>query len=204
MPDPDDKQAPTDDQAPDGEAPPAEDAPDPESIEWDTWLKEQPEAVRQAFEGHVGGLKNALTSERDKRKGLESAERARKKEADKAEQDALAEQGEFKAMAEKAQARVTELEAEVTQIETLTEERDKYREAVATFAKEARDGIPDYVSELLDTMDPVAQLEYLTKHSKELRGSSKGLGGPGNSPGHGGTTKMTPEEQRKAAYQPRF
>lgn len=42
----------------------------PQEIEWGSWLAEQPDPVKQAYERHTHGLKSALDTERAERKTL--------------------------------------------------------------------------------------------------------------------------------------
>lgn len=51
--------------------------------DYETWLKGQTEDVRKLLDGHVTGLKSALTTERESRKGLEKQVRDLAKAAEK-------------------------------------------------------------------------------------------------------------------------
>jgi len=42
-----------------------------ETLEYESWIKEQPEPVKTLLDGHVRGLKSALDSERESRKDLD-------------------------------------------------------------------------------------------------------------------------------------
>lgn len=42
-----------------------------ETLTFDGWVKDQPEEIRTLLDGHTKGLKSALDSERENRKGLE-------------------------------------------------------------------------------------------------------------------------------------
>lgn len=111
--------------------------------------------------------------EREQRKRADAEAKAR---AD-AEAEALAKNQEYKALAEKHAARITELEERGKQIEPLTTERDRYAAAVADIAKQRREGIPDAYGELLDRMAPLEQLEWLNKHPElfERPGPTAGI-----------------------------
>jgi hypothetical protein len=52
-------------------------------LEFDAWIKDQPAEVKTLLEGHEGGLKTALTSERENRKKLEKDLRELAGKADK-------------------------------------------------------------------------------------------------------------------------
>lgn len=111
--------------------------------------------------------------EREKRKGDEAA----KKSAEDAAAKALKDNAQFKELSEKqAQAildKETALHAATTQAETVTQERDKYKSALEQHVKERRTGLPDHITALLDVLDPVAQLEWLSKNAEKLTGTNR-------------------------------
>jgi len=75
---PDDKTQTTQTQTePGGEKPPSQ------TIQWDEWLKGQPDEIRTAYESHTTGLKTALQSERQQRGELEKQLREAAAKADK-------------------------------------------------------------------------------------------------------------------------
>lgn len=56
-------------------------APPEKELKFDDWYKEQPAPVKAAIDGHIGGLKNALTSEREMREDAEKQMRELAKNA---------------------------------------------------------------------------------------------------------------------------
>ena len=177
---------------PEGGTPPAS---------FEAWLAAQTEEVKALYTQHVTGLKGALDSEREQRKQAEKAAKERAKAEEDAERKRLAEQGEFKTLAEQAQAKAQELEARVNELTPLGEQLTRYREALEGYAKAAREGVPAHVTELLDRMDPIDQLGYLTKHAAELRKTPGGL--PSN-PARNANTGLSDEERARRAARVRL
>ena len=168
---------------------------------FEAWLAAQTDEVRALYTQHVTGLKGALDSEREQRKQAEKAAKERAKAEEDAERKRLAEQGEFKTLAEQAQAKAAELETRVNELTPLGEQLTRYREALEGYAKAAREGVPAHVTELLDRMDPIDQLDYLTKHAAELRKTPGGL--PSN-PARNANTGLSDEERARRAARVRL
>lgn len=162
--------------------------------DFEAWLKEQEPAVQAAFAGHVGGLKSALEKEREARATLEKAQKAQAKDKAKAEEERLKESEEWEKLAEKRLAEIEGLEARVAELEPLQESLERYKEALAGYVKRAREGLPDHLVPLLDQMDEVDQLAYLTKHSDVLKTAPMGVPATPKARGDG---KVTEEERRK-------
>lgn len=83
----------------------------------------------------------------------------------KAAEQALADQQNFKTLAEQREARITELETSTTALQAQVE---RY---AATFSKllEAQLAkVPDYVRELLHEKDPVDQMDWLTRNAATM------------------------------------
>lgn len=76
---------------------------------FDEWLEEQPDHVKQGYEGHTSGLKTALETERSQRKALASE---LKKLSGQAEKGSEAEKalGEMSSRLEQAEQRVAFME----------------------------------------------------------------------------------------------
>ncbi len=165
---------------------------DPQPFDFEAWLKAQPEPVQAGLTGHIKGLKTALDSERASREAAEKEARAKAKAEEAAARKQLEDQGKFKELADTAQAQVAQLTAKVAELEPLAVQVERYKTALLAQVKVARDGIPAHVGELLDRMDPVEQLEYLSKHAKELRPAQ--TGGPTNSPLRGSAPGLSDAE----------
>jgi hypothetical protein len=98
--------------------------------------------------------------ERERRRAEEAQERVRR-EADEAR---LAEQNEFRTLAEQRAERIVELEAATGQVETLTQERDEALAVVRELVGAELQQAPDYVRDAIAERSPVAQLQYLNQH----------------------------------------
>ncbi len=111
--------------------------------------------------------------EREKRKADEKAQKA----AEEAAAQALKDNAKFKELSEKqAQSlldKETALATATATAEATTQERDKYKAALEKHVKERRAGLPDHITALLDVLDPVAQLDWLTKNAEKLGGTGR-------------------------------
>lgn len=136
----------------------------------------------------------------------ERLERAQKKADEakaKAEAEAaakvLAEQGEYQKLSEAQKAKLAELEAQTTtQAEALakaSEERDRYQAALKANVAERLKGIPAHITSLLEALDPVDQLAWLTKNAKQIGG----VGGAGIEPTPKTSTTGNDAQKRAAA-----
>jgi hypothetical protein len=96
-----------------------------------------------------------------------SDEKARKA-AEKAAADALKENADFKTLSEKQATQLLDLETKLTQGDTVTQERDKYKTALEAHVKERRKGVPAHILEILDVLDPLAQMAWLDKNTDKL------------------------------------
>lgn len=103
----------------------------------------------------IGDLRKENAGHRKAKKEAETA-------AQKAEDERLAKQQEWKQLAEKHQARLSELEP-------LSEQVKSYKSAVQKMVDKQLEAVPDHIKELLADRDPVWQLNYLTEHADELR-----------------------------------
>lgn len=138
-----------------------------------------------------------IVGERLKR-AEESAAQKSKEAAAKAEAKALADSQQFKELSEKQAARLLELETASGEtgkaIEQLNAERDRYRKALEENVKERKKGLGDHIISLLDNLDPVSQLEWLTKNGDKLGSNA---GGPPPTPKNQNGDVASREEARK-------
>lgn len=136
-----------------GNAPPTGDAPGQQSGEGVTFTPEQQAALDKIVGERLG---------RAKEKWESTAETAREKAKDAAETARLTEQQEFKTLADKANARVLELEPLAAQVEVYSETFTKMLEA-------RRKGLPPHIVTLLDAVgDPLKQLTWLEENADKL------------------------------------
>jgi uncharacterized protein YicC (UPF0701 family) len=156
---------------------------------------------QQAHIDHVVGEARKKAREQAKAE----LEAAAKKAAEDVEAAKLEQNKEFQALAEKhktaAEAATAEAAALKPQVETLTADRDRYKAALETYVAKAREGLPGHITVLLDKMDPVEQLTYLTTNGDKLRGQVGG-GSPGNNPARGNRRDLSDDERRAMAWRP--
>ena len=127
------------------------------------------------------------------------AAEAKKKAEEDAEATRLEEQKKFEELAQKRATKVTALEAEAETNKTITVElsadRDRYKAALESYVASVREGIPDHLLKLLEALDPVQQLEYLTENAEAL-GRPEREGVP-PTPKPKGKGKTSDEDKRK-------
>jgi hypothetical protein len=188
-----------------GDPKPGDGKGDDDPIDLKEWLKGQSEAVRAAFEKDTAGLKSALQSERDARKALEKVETDRKKAADEAERKRLEEQGKFEELAKAARAEADAAQQKLGELEPLTE-RVKGLEAVLKgYLDKEREGLPKHVLALLDKLDVVDQLEWISQNRAVLAPPpGKGIPSTPGAGGKGDPGNLNDEERRKRSWRPRF
>lgn len=121
---------------------------------------------------------------------LERAAEKARKEREKAEaaarDKALADQQEYKTLAEQRAERLAQLEPLTEQVETLTQERDAALAVVTSLVEQELTAAPDFVRDAIAEKSPVDQLAYITKHrDKWTQGKPQGIGptANGNRPG---------------------
>jgi myosin heavy subunit len=179
---------------PAGETPPAD---------FETWLKSQPEEVQKRFEDHTAGLKNALNSEREKKRELEKAEKDRKANEQAEAEKRLKEQGEYKQLAEQHAAKIAELETQLAQLAPATERVKVLETALGKYLAKEREGLPPHILALLDSLSVDKQLEYITNNRQALKPAAPTGAIPPTPPA---TTpgQLSDEERRKRSWQPRM
>lgn len=154
-----------------------------------TWYAEEQEsesagtAAQQSTEtgtgGSSAGTKNTdtpttvpyerFTEVNQRRKELEKeleAFRTAQAEAQAAEEKRKKEEaekrGEFEALYTTEREKAEKLAAEIDELK-------RYKALYEEQLKAQREGLPDHIQELLSTMTPLQQAEYLTKHGDKLR-----------------------------------
>lgn len=96
---------------------------------------------------------------------LTKAEEARAAEAKKAEEARLAEQQKWQELAER-------YKGEAEGLKPHQDKATRYETALTAILETERKGLARHVLELLDNLDPAAQLEYIAKHRDTLRPQS--------------------------------
>ena len=112
-------------------------------------------------------------------KERQKADEKQKKAAEDAAAKTLAEQGEFKALAETRAARIAELEAAMAgtgeTVTKLSEQAETYKATLAGYVKAQRKNVPDHIGTLLDALDLPAQLKWLTDNADKLTAQISGV-----------------------------
>ena len=137
--------------------------------------------------------------EREQKKAERAAEKARKE----AEDAALEKQAEWQQLAQKRQVSITDLEGRVAELEPFQEKATRYEKALANFAQDMMEGVPDHIKALLKGMDVVDQIEWYTAN-KEALGQKKDVPNLPQTPKPADGQKMTEDERRKKAYRVSF
>ena len=110
----------------------------------------------------------ALQAELDKQK----AELAKHHTAqEKAEQERLAKQGEFEQLFKTEQAKATDL---TTQLEAKSARLEKLEGMFSSMLEKRKEGLPDHIKPLIDSMDSLDALAYLDEHADKLLGENGG------------------------------
>jgi len=131
---------------------------------------------------------------RAQQKAQADADKARQE----AEQRALAEQGEYKTLAEQRAAKLAELEPKAGQVE-------RYERALKAQVDHLRKDLPDHITALLDKMDPAEQLEYLAANRDKLVATPPPANPAPNINGGGGHTPAGGDpKEREAELRQRF
>ena len=129
-------------------------------------------------------------------------ESAQEKERKKAEDAALAQQGEYQKLAEERQQRITELEQQIGQIDPLNQQLTRAKAALGSILAKEREGLPAHILTLLDGKDEADQLEYIAANRDALKPATDQRNGahiPG-SPKPADPAQLS-EQQRKEGQQ---
>lgn len=102
----------------------------------------------------------------ERRKSEKDAEKIRQK----AEADALEKNQEWQKLAEKRQTRIDELEKQSTELTPFKEQAEKYKAALDAQLTERKKTLPKFILPLIEKMDPVEAMQYITEHAEELGG----------------------------------
>jgi hypothetical protein len=172
----------------------------PTPLEFEAWLATQDAGVKAAYAAHVATLEGTLKSEREARKAAEREQAARKKAEEDAEKERLAAEGKFKELAEAADKRALAAEAKIAELEPVATQLERYKTALDGYVKAARAAVPAHVQTLLDRLDPVEQLDYLSKNADAF--GTKPPGGPLNNPARGNGAELNDEERRRRSWAP--
>jgi predicted ATP-dependent endonuclease of OLD family len=109
-------------------------------------------------------------------------EKATLKAKEEAEAEALKKNQEWQALAEKNDARASELAVRIGELEPLGEQVTRYKGALEKYLAAEKKDLPKHVLVLLEKLDPIEQIEYLSANREELGKSGKGPEGVPASP----------------------
>lgn len=111
------------------------------------------------------------TQFRDTQKQLEELQAQLSQQA-KAQEQAktaeLKEQGKYKEAFDQATETITRLEAQVAEAKQLRATVEKYQATLTGLLESQRADLPESITTLLDKLDPVEQLEWLTKNKQAV------------------------------------
>lgn len=126
---------------------------------------------------------------------MQKAKEKHEAEAKSAREKLLAEQGEFKALAEEREKELAQLRAKAESLEpTVANYRKTVSEAVAARMKGLE--LSEAVKELLAEKDPLDQLSWISKHEESIKTQKKPLP---DSPGTTPSKAISDEERRRVA-----
>lgn len=131
--------------------------------------------------------------DRKERQAKEREEKARKE----AEERTLAEQGEYRKLAEQRAQELADAQRELEGAKETATQLSRYKKTVTTYLEAQRKALPAPILSLLDKLDPVDQLEWIAMNAAELTKPSApdiNAGARGN-----GTTKGLTDAEREQA-----
>lgn len=102
--------------------------------------------------------------EREKKKHEAAAEKARKE----AEEAALAKNQEWQTLAEKRAEEIAALTKERDELAAVKELAEKYEAALKSQLAKSKEKLPDYLQEVIDRMDPLEAMEYITRNADKI------------------------------------
>lgn len=102
--------------------------------------------------------------ERERAKAKKESETAKKQ----AEQDALAKNQEWQALAETRAKEIADLTQERDGLTPYKDQAEKYKKALETQLATVKESLPKHITELIEKLDPVDQLTYISTHAKDL------------------------------------
>jgi len=101
---------------------------------------------------------------RERKKADDATEKARKA----AEEEALKKNQEWQKLAETRATEIDTLTKEKTDLEPFKEQAEKYRTALTAILEKQKKSLPKFVLPLIEKMDPVEAMQYITEHAEEL------------------------------------
>lgn len=108
-----------------------------------------------------------LEREKDK------TERAKAKAKADAEEAALKDKQAFEELANRRQSRITELEGQVGELDTTKQQLAAYEKTFKDLLKTEKEGLDASITTLLDKLDPLEQLKWLSENKAKVKPTQK-------------------------------
>lgn len=167
------------------------------------WLESAPQEARDALSADTAGLKRALDAERDARKAAEKTQKDREAAEAAEHEKRLAEQNEFKTLAEERAKKLADLEPVATELESLKQNNAALEATIKTSVEaEIKElTLPDAIKELLSGKTLLEQHAWLTKNRETFKKdlAQRAKGAPANpDPNKNGGSGQDDEAARKA------
>lgn len=130
----------------------------------------------------------------------EKTERAEAKAKADAEEAALKDKQAFEELANKRQARITELEGSVGELESTRQKLGDYEKTFKDILKAEKDGLDASIVALLDKLDPLEQLKWLSENKGKTKPAPKSPVPPTPTPSDGKQVADAELAKRKEAF----
>lgn len=140
---------------------------------------------------------DAVVRDRLEREKKQS-ERATAKAREEAEAKALADQAEWKTLAERRAEQLTAAESKAAEVETVQAKADRYEAALKTHLDAQRKDLPAHILALLDKLDPVEQIEWIAGNREALAKPQSGVPATPKSGDRSALTEAEQQAQRAA------
>lgn len=144
-------------------------------------------------------LKARLEREKDKAEKLAAKARA------DAEADAAKKNGEWQKLAEQREAELSDLQKRIAELEIFPAKAERYEGTLKKFLAAQKKDLPGHILSLLEKLDPVDQLEYLTAnadalHKVETPAEARPLGTPPGKRPTGGNKQVQDLPVQRVSY----
>lgn len=140
-----------------------------------------------------------ILAERLKRE-KEKAERAEAKAKADAEEAALKDKQAFEELANKRQTRIAELEAQTSELDTSRQKLADYEKTFKDILKAEKDGLDASIVALLDKLDPLEQLKWLSENKGKGKPAPKSPVPPTPPPSDGRPAADAEIAERRKAF----
>ena len=127
---------------------------------------------------------------RERKKNEDATAKAKKD----AEDAALAKNQEWQKLAETRATEIADLAKQKAELEPFKEQAEKYKAVLDKQLAERKKSLPKFILPLIEKMDPVEAMDYITEHAEELGGAPETY-----SETPKGKEKKVSEDDKKAA-----